>query len=437
MLEDTRRGYVLIGVLLVLLALTGVGHTLLVLTRSELFASQARWDVLTRRLAAEMGRNLTSDALAGTDSLPWGEWVPMGSGAVPPRARYHARVARLSREVLLILVEGSLDTAPGRNGQVGLYWAMDPVARYAAARGVLERGGSARVETGSVVDPNPIRDTPAHWPEASCVRFSPDVDTLFLGGLSPQGELREDPRAEMGRGVATGVVQPRLPSLGLLGHDALTEAPDLRVAGTVSPEPVHRFGRCALNSPTNWGAPLDASDPCIAYKPLVTSDGPLIVDGGQGQGVLLVAGDAPFGLVPDTTGSWLWLEISKSPRGPKSTDWFGSAGRLCSEAARALSALRVQPCPHWMPPANFETSLPSLSRPGRIHTEVRSSLTGTPGAARWLEPCHFGQSGVASWPLTCCLVVFEKVVILLKCLPKIYFCGDQKCLDTAHILVVT
>ncbi len=294
MLEDTRRGYVLIGVLLVLLALTGVGHTLLVLTRSELFASQARWDLLTSRFAAEMGRDLTSDALAGMDSLPWGEWVPMGSAAVPPRARYDARVARLSREVLLIHVEGSLDTAPGRAGQVGLYWAMDPVARYAAARGVLERGGSARVETGSMVDPNPIRDTPAQWPEASCVRFRPDVDTLFVHGLAAQGELHEDPRAEMGRAVATGLVEPRLPSLGLLGHDALTEAPDLRVAGTVSPEPVHRLGRCALNSPTNWGAPLDASDPCIAYKPLVTSDGPLTVDGGQGQGVLLVAGDAIF-----------------------------------------------------------------------------------------------------------------------------------------------
>ena len=213
----------LVGVLLLLLAVTGVGHTLLVMTRSEFFVSRARWDMLTRRLAAEMGRSLTASAMTGTDSLPWGGWVPMGSGAVPPRARYDARVVRLSREVFLILAEGSLDPEPGRDRQVGLYWAMDPVARYAAARGILESRRPAQVEAGSMVDPSQIHDTPAPWPEASCIRFAPDVDTLFVYGLSRQGELHEDPRAGKGKAPESGPVEPPLPSLGLLGHDALTE----------------------------------------------------------------------------------------------------------------------------------------------------------------------------------------------------------------------
>ena len=134
----------LLGVLLLLLVGTGVGHTLLVLTRAEFSVSQARWDVLTRRLAAQVGRLRTSNELAGTDSLPRGEWVVVGSAPVPPRARYEARVARLSNEVILILAEGSVDTEPGRDREVGLYWAMDPVARYAAALGVLESGGPVR-----------------------------------------------------------------------------------------------------------------------------------------------------------------------------------------------------------------------------------------------------------------------------------------------------
>ena len=294
MLAVTRRGYVLVGVLLLLLAVTGVAHTLLVMTGSEFFVSRARWDVLTRRLAAETGRNLTSRAMTGTDSLPRGEWVPMGSAAVPPRARYDARVARLSREVFLILAEGSLDTEPGRDRQVGLYWAMDPVARYAAARGILESGRPVQVEAGSMVDPSLIRDTPAPWPEASCLRFGPDVDTLFIYGLSRRGDLHEDPRAGRGNAPESGAVEPRLPSLGLLGHDALILGADLQVSGTVSPVPIQRLGRCAVPSPTNWGAPLDASGPCGAYKPVVTSDGSLIVNGGQGQGVLLIPGDATF-----------------------------------------------------------------------------------------------------------------------------------------------
>ena len=149
--EVARRGYVLIGVLLLLLAGTGVAHTLLVMTRSELFVSRARWNVLTRRFAAETGRNLTARGLTGTDSLPLGEWVSRGSASVPPRARYDAKVVRLSREVLLVHSEGSVDTAPGRDGQVGLYWAMDPVARVSAALAPLESGGPAQVEAGSTV----------------------------------------------------------------------------------------------------------------------------------------------------------------------------------------------------------------------------------------------------------------------------------------------
>ena len=284
----------LIGVLLLLLAVTGVGHTLLVMTRSEFFVSQARWDVLTRRFAAETGRDLTSRGLEGTDSLPRGEWVSMGSAAVPPRARYEARAVRLSREVLLIHSEAWLDTGPGRDRQVGLYWAMDPVARFSAARGIVESGGPMQVEAGSVVDPSLIHETPAVWPEAFCDRFSPDVDALFISGLSPHGELHEDPRAELGRDVVSAPMEPRLPSLGLLGHDALLEGADIGVSGTISPAPIDRLGRCAVPSPTNWGAPLDASDPCYAYKPVVGSEGSLIVNGGQGQGVLLIAGDAIF-----------------------------------------------------------------------------------------------------------------------------------------------
>ena len=337
----------LVGVLLLLLAVTGVGHTLLVMTRSEFFVSVARWDVLTRRLAAEMGRNLTARAMTGTDSLPWREWVPMGSAAVPPRARYDARVVRLSREVFLILAEGSLDTEPGRDRQVGLYWAMDPVARYAAVRGILESGRPAQVEAGSMVDPSLIRDTPALWPEASCIRFRPHVDTLFISGLSRQGELHEDPRAGRGTAAESGAVEPRLPSLGLLGHDALIQGADLHVSGTVSPAPIQELGRCSVPSPTNWGAPLDASSPCRAYKPVVASEGSLIVNGGQGQGVLLIPGDAIFRSAARFYGLVIVagdLEITEASEihglvRVRGSVFLGGRSRIVGSACAALSVL--------------------------------------------------------------------------------------------------
>ncbi len=292
--EVARRGYVLIGVLLLLLAGTGVAHTLLAMAQSEFFVSRARWDVLIRRFAAETGRNLTARALTGTDSLPQGKWVSIGSGSVPPRARYDARVVRLSREVLLIHSEGSVATAPGSGGQVGLYWAMDPVARVSAARGIVESGGPVQLEAGSSVDATLIRDTPAPWRETSCDHFAPDIDALFMDGLSPRGELHEDPRAELGGEPVSRGLETRLPSLGLLGHDALIEGANVQVSEIVSPEPLHRLGRCAVASVTNWGAPLDSANPCAEHRPVVRSEGSVTVDGGQGQGILLVSGDATF-----------------------------------------------------------------------------------------------------------------------------------------------
>jgi len=347
LLAVRRKGYVLVGVLLILLAVTGVAHSLLVMTRSEFFASRARWDRLTRRLAAEMGLKVASRTLTGTDSLSWGEWVPSGSAAVPPRARYETRVVRLSREVFLILAEGSLETEPGRDRQVGIFWAMDPVARYADAWAILESGRLAQVDAGGAVDPTRLRDTPAPWPETSCSRFSPDLDTLFHSGLPRQGELHEDPRAGIRETMGSGGREPLLPSLGLLGHDALIKGSDLHVSGSVSPGPVQRLGRCATSSPSNWGAPLDAAHPCAEYKPVVTSEGSLVVNGGRGQGILLITGDATFrsaahfyGLVLvagdlEMTGESV-IEGLVRVRG---SVFLGARSRIVGSACAAMSAL--------------------------------------------------------------------------------------------------
>jgi hypothetical protein len=47
---------------------------------------------------------------------------------------------------------------------------------------------------------------------------------------------------------------------------------------------------CRIGDPTNWGDPLGASS-CSTYRPVVHVPGDLVLAGGRGQGVLLVAGD--------------------------------------------------------------------------------------------------------------------------------------------------
>lgn len=66
---------------------------------------------------------------------------------------------------------------------------------------------------------------------------------------------------------------------------------DIRLASGAhaTPMPTASDGLCA-SSDSNWGDPTSSSALCVARVPVIYADGDLTVDGGVGQGVLLVAG---------------------------------------------------------------------------------------------------------------------------------------------------
>ena len=286
-----KRGYVLIVVLLLLMAVTATGHGLLVLSRSELAVSRARWAALARRLAAEGGVHIASRGISAVRSLPVGEWTPTGEGRIPPRARFVTRALRLSPEVVLLRSEGLLERLPGAHRAMRIYWGMSPHARVGASLGIVESGGTVTLTGGSRIDVARVLRAPPPWSEDRCAGYRPDLDTLFAGGVAPWAELVEDlPRSDPGPREPSGEAQ--LPSLGLLDHEALMAGADLRVGGLVSPSPRSFSGDCDRTSAANWGAPLNPLDPCASYRPVVASEGSLMIEGGSGQGVILVAGDA-------------------------------------------------------------------------------------------------------------------------------------------------
>ncbi len=49
--------------------------------------------------------------------------------------------------------------------------------------------------------------------------------------------------------------------------------------------------RCDTSVETNWGEPTLATDPCFDYFPIIYHQGNLALQGGRGQGILLVEGD--------------------------------------------------------------------------------------------------------------------------------------------------
>ena len=71
----------------------------------------------------------------------------------------------------------------------------------------------------------------------------------------------------------------------------LAQRADIRLAGDtrVTPAPIVDGAQCG-GGDTNWGDPLGAIAACVTRAPLVYVSGDLTIDGGVGQGVLLVDG---------------------------------------------------------------------------------------------------------------------------------------------------
>src|SRR5690606_9606888 len=80
-----------------------------------------------------------------------------------------------------------------------------------------------------------------------------------------------------------------LPPLGLLDHEAIAARLPLRAAGVITPAPVTIEGECRLEHAHNWGSP--SGGPCAGHRPGVFAEADLVLQGGEGQGILFVAGD--------------------------------------------------------------------------------------------------------------------------------------------------
>jgi hypothetical protein len=61
--------------------------------------------------------------------------------------------------------------------------------------------------------------------------------------------------------------------------------------GTLQVFPAVNGAVCDRSPAGNWGSPLLPAGPCGNYLPVIWADGDLTIDGGQGQGILLVDGD--------------------------------------------------------------------------------------------------------------------------------------------------
>lgn len=362
-MAEGRRGAALILCVLLLMALTLLAHGALLMSREELAVSRAGVRLLAARAAADAG---LAEAVAGAgvplpDSLPRLWTTPVVSGSVG-QGRYRVAATRLSRELWLVEADGAAGEGPWLIREARPLWSLDPLARVAELRGVVEvapgaeNSGVSRVEAQNVFRNHPDLDV------AACLAWSRALDSLARrGAVAPVAT------------ASPGTVAP--PGLGLLEGDAAVAAAAQAVTGVGTPTPSVAQGACAATEPWNWGDPDDPAGPCHDLLPLVAAAGSLVVDGGTGQGTLAVRGDllltagARFhGMV--LVGGKLTLsegaEIVGFVRAGKGVV-VGSDARVVGSACWAVRALTV--------------ARPRLARPRLVPGAGPVALTGgIPGA---------------------------------------------------------
>jgi hypothetical protein len=340
--DDRSRGSAVALVLLITLAFTALGHAAFLVALSQQSASRASVAVLQARLMAEAGtRRALREALA--DSLPSsaaGALIAEGRGS---SGGYRVELRRLTAEIYRLDAAGTAALARGGPQRVQdrvarLLWSLSPVARLRDFEAVVEHGEGLELGTGSLIT-DQLAERGALDSPAGCQDLGASLDSILVGRSFADVALRLAP-----------AVKP-LPELGLLAHDSLLARTTLRVGGMVTPTPTVVDGRCAPDASNNWGSPLDPAGPCGGFRPALGSEGALTMLGGEGQGLLVVAGDlrltagARFdGLV--LVGGNLTVDAASELSGlarVRGRVRMDAGGKISASVCRALLALRAAP----------------------------------------------------------------------------------------------
>jgi hypothetical protein len=243
------------------------GSSLLASAESALYSTLAQWDGVMRAR-----QRVGSVASVATSS--------------PPGLHTNIFVARLTSRLFSIVAETRRDR-DGVARRVGLL-----VRLPGAANGL-------RAALVSAVDVSIGPDVRIETDSGSCG----DTATAAVV-LAPAAALTIDPavRAERRPTVlhdSTAGDSSAYLQFGSVWWSDLALAADIHLPrdAHVTPAPVTSGSGC-VRVDTNWGDPNSLTSVCAARAPTIISDGDLTIDGGVGQGVLLVAGhltiDGPF-----------------------------------------------------------------------------------------------------------------------------------------------
>jgi hypothetical protein len=209
---------------------------------------------------------------------------------------YGGYIYKLNGNIYLTDIRGS-DTASrtgrlrgaGARQRLGLLTRVRPLAVDVQAS--LTTQGNVQVRGNAEV--NGENQDPTGWncawnrsdtmPDLAGVRTSGTVQATGNGHVNGQPPVWQDP----------SVGNPTFTQFGDLTFDdlaAMATFPPLP-GGTYRTEPVISGGVCDRSVFTNWGDGMNPAGACANYFPIIYINGDAVLNGVQGQGILLVRGN--------------------------------------------------------------------------------------------------------------------------------------------------
>lgn len=197
------------------------------------------------------------------------------------------RVTRLNDQAFLIASEGVSGQARRRTAKL-LVLNVPQINMLAAltARGATKIGGS------SFIDGNDHNydgwECPAPGGAMPGIAAS-DTSEISRSGCKDYACVEGSPKVvETPAAADTNTYF----NFGSLDWKQLTAMASKLASGGKTALPTEVNGVCDENDPNNWGEPYKANGgPCVNYYPIIYADGHLTMNGGRGQGILLVEGD--------------------------------------------------------------------------------------------------------------------------------------------------
>jgi Tfp pilus assembly protein PilX len=226
---------------------------------------------------------INSNLAGGTDLGTF----PVGGYATATR-----RINRLTENVFLVRSLATRTDAAG--GQLAAR-SLGQLIRLVQADVEINAGltalGDVTITGGAEV--TGIDGVPPTWvdPSVTCPPLGDVTGVRYNDGtltISGAGDVAGQPDSTLDATLNPSDMKEDFDKLKALATLTVTNPnpPEMAPAYTAAVPP-----RCDTDVETNWGEPILPTDPCFDYFPIIYRYGNLKLQGGRGQGILLVEGD--------------------------------------------------------------------------------------------------------------------------------------------------